>query len=50
LEVCCHVNSTDVNCHCHCSTVVTTKISIGRMTEFRHICYYLLCVKFAVLT
>jgi hypothetical protein len=35
---CCYVTSKIVNCNCHCSTVVTTKLTNNWETECIHIC------------
>ena len=43
LEACCHVTSPNVDCNCHCSYVVTYKLTIVTETDFRHISWYLLC-------
>jgi hypothetical protein len=38
LEACCHVTSKTINCRCNTSTVVTFKLTNGKVTEFRLIC------------
>jgi len=48
LEVCCHVTSKEVNCQCHCSTVVTSKITLIETSSTGVFVSTHVCVKCAV--